>query len=234
MTLILLPNILAEGANPDLWLPASVGNAVRSLNGLICESEKGGRAFLRLFGVRDLPQRLLNEHTQPKELDELLKPLSKGETWGVVSDCGLPCLADPGAALVRRAQALKISVEALSGPSSITLALMLSGLPGQSFAFHGYLERDEDRLRAQIRALEKRSLQEKETQVFIEAPYRNQKLIKRLIEDLHEKTLLSAACDLTLSSQEVVTQSAGTWRKRPVPDLAKRPAVFLFAARVEV
>ncbi len=229
MTLYLLSNVLGEGSSKEL-LPQGMDAVVRSLQGLIAESEKGARVFLRLFGIRELPCQLLNEHTKSQEMEALLAPLLKGETWGVISDAGLPCLADPGAHLVRHARRNKIPVRAFSGPSSITLALMLSGLSGQSFAFHGYLEREENVLHKQLRALEKRSAQEKETQIFIEAPYRNQKMLQHLLATLNEKTLLSVAWDLTLPSEHVRTESVASWRKHPLPDLHKKPAVFLFSA----
>jgi 16S rRNA (cytidine1402-2'-O)-methyltransferase len=226
--------LLAEELPHGLFLPKSVDEAVRNINGLIAESEKSARAFLRRFSYPEgkhfssIPLKTLNEHTKPEEIDELLQPLLKNETWGLISDCGLPCLADPGAGLVRRAREKGIQIKAFVGPSSITLALMLSGLPAQCFAFHGYLEREEEPLKLKIRALEKRSQQENETELFIEAPYRNQKLLTRLVETLNEKTLLCVAWDLTLPTEGVITQRVSFWRKNPLPDLAKKPAIFLF------
>ncbi len=230
--LLLFPNLLAEGTLPADFLPKSVDEAVRSIDGLIAESEKGGRAYLRLFGVapQNMPIRVLSEHTRPEEIAELIEPLKKGQRWGIVSDGGLPCLADPGAQLVRRARELNIPVQAFVGPSSITMALMLSGLSGQCFAFHGYLEREEEKLSRQIRALEKRSLQEKETELCIEAPYRSPKLLGQLLANLNDKTLLCVAWDLTGPSEGVITQSVAAWKKKPLPDLTKKPAIFLFYA----
>lgn len=227
MPLLLLPNLLGEGQPPELFLPKSVGDAVRTLQGLIAESEKGGRAFLRLFGVRDLPTKILDEHTAEKEIGDLLAPVLKGERWGVVSDCGLPCLADPGSALVLRARQSGIPVSAFVGPSSITLGLMLSGLPAQRFCFRGYLPRDDESLKKEICALERRAQQEGETQLFIEAPYRNEKLFAKLLENLNEKTLFCVACDLTLPTENVMTKSVGAWKKNALPSLHKRPTLFL-------
>ncbi len=231
--IFLFPNLLAEGTDPTIFLPKSVGEAVRTIDGLIAESEKGGRAYLKLFGIapQNMPISVLSEHTRPEELEELLVPIKKGQRWGVVSDCGLPCLADPGAQLVRRARELNIPIQTFVGPSSITLALMLSGLSGQCFAFHGYLEREEEQLSRQIRALEKRSLQEKETELCIEAPYRSPKLLGQLIANLSDRTLLCAAWDLTLPTQGVITQTVSAWKKAALPDLTKKPTVFLFFAR---
>src|SRR5262249_13098213 len=146
MTLFLLPNLLDETLAWEPFLPASVAAAVQSLDGLIAESEKEGRRYLRRFVNHErmaaTPIRLLNEHTQPKEIGELLEPLIRGERWGLISDAGLPCIADPGAPLVLLAHEKKIRVETFSGPSSIVMALQLSGLSGQRFAFHGYLPRE--------------------------------------------------------------------------------------------
>ncbi len=230
MTLLLFPNLLAEGTSPDQFLPKSLGEAVKTIEGLIAESEKGGRHFLRLFSVRDLPIKTLSEHTKEKEIDDLLAPLLKGGRWGLVSDCGLPCLADPGARLVFRAKRQGIRVHAFVGPSSITLALMLSGLPAQKFTFHGYLEREEEKLKREIRMLEKRSQQERSTELFIEAPYRNQKMLKTLLDTLHPTTLLSVAWDLTLPTEAVITESVATWKKMTHPDIHKKPAIFLVMA----
>lgn len=220
--LFLLPNLLSPDATiEDSFLP-SVATIVQSLDGLIAESPKGGRAFLKHFKRLDLPQAVLNEHT--KDLEELLLPLQKGEQWGLVSDCGLPCLGDPGAQLVLRAKNLNIPVQALSGPSSIPLALMLSGLPAQSFTFHGYLERDQAKLQAQLLALQK----QKTTHLFIETPYRNEKLLGILLKTLLPSTLLSVAWDLTAPSQNVLTFSIQQWKQKPLPQIEKHPALFLF------
>jgi 16S rRNA (cytidine1402-2'-O)-methyltransferase len=220
--LILLPNLLSPESTTDDTFTPSVALAVASLDGLIAESPKGGRAFLRHFGRLDLPQFLLNEHT--KDLSELLEPLKAGKCLGLVSDCGLPCLADPGRELVLSVQALNIPVKAYSGPSSIPLALMLSGLPAQSFTFHGYLERDPSLLVPQLLALQQQRL----THLFIEAPYRNEKLFAILVKTLKDKTLLSIASDLTGPAEAVHTHTVAGWRKLPPPAIGKSPTLFLF------
>lgn len=230
MTLFLFPNLLSDEGDHRDFLPASVDRAVSTIDGLIAESEKGARAYLRRFSFsapktfRDIPIRLLNEHTRSEELVDLLSPLLKGETWGLISDCGLPCLADPGATLVKQAREKGIKIEAFVGPSSLILALMLSGLPAQRFAFHGYLDRDP---RKQISHLEKRAKEEKATQLFIEAPYRSQKLLEQLIATLSSSTMLCVAWDLTMPSQQVISQSVAKWKIGPTPILEKHPTVFL-------
>lgn len=227
--LLLLPNVLGEVAHHELFLPASVDRAVESLDGLIAESEKGGRRFLARFNLdkkaQDVPLALLNEHTKKDEIDFLLEPIRKGERWGLISDAGLPCIADPGYELVFRARNSGILVQAFSGPSSILLSLMLSGLPGQHFTFHGYAPMEPA---LPLRRLEKRSQEEKSTQIFIEAPYRSQKFLETLLETLDPETLLACAWDLTLPTQGILSQPVALWKKSPLPNLTKKPAVFLF------
>lgn len=227
-TLYLLPNLLGEQEKWEAVLPASVSNAVTQLDGLIAESEKGGRYFLRRFPLKkplqQMPIALLNEHTQDKELAHLLEPVKRGETWGVVSDAGLPCLADPGSALVLRAHQLGIRVVTFPGPSSVTHALILSGLPGQRFAFHGYLNRE----RAEhLLTLERRSQSDQATQLFIETPYRNLQTAEAALSTLSPDTLFCIAWDLTLPTECVITQPIQKWRQSALPDIHKKPAIFL-------
>lgn len=229
--LYLLPNVLAEEAETSLWLPAGVEKAVNVLHGLIAESEKGGRKFLSRW---QLPRKLqefkieeLNEHSPKTRISELLLPLKQGESWGIVSDAGLPCIADPGSDLVFQARAAGITVKALAGPSSVTLALMLSGLPAQRFSFNGYLERKMPELTEQLIVLEKRSSSLHSTQVFIEAPYRSLNLLRSCLEVLSSQTILACASELTGPQEEVVVKSIAQWRKDPLPDLHKKRAIFL-------
>ena len=219
----LLPNLLADGVLPEEVFPRGAMDAARTLDGLIAESEKGARRYLKQVNI---PVQLLNEHTQ--DVTPLLAPLLRGETWGLISDAGLPCLADPGSRLVLSAHELGIPVMAHVGPSSLVLALMLSGLPAQNFHFHGYLERKELLLRRQLKEMERQSA----THLFIEAPYRNQKLLGELLGTLADGTWLSIACDLTAPTQVVLTRPVRLWKKGPLPCVHKRPVVFLFASSV--
>ena len=232
--LLLLPNLIAEHRRHELFLPSSIDRAVASLDGLIAESASAGRRFLGRFKTKkpphQIPLALFNVNTPDNDVDFLLDPIKKGERWGYVSDSGLPCIADPGAKLVRRARQLGIDVQAFVGPSSLMLALMLSGLPGQRFAFQGYLEHGAAALKQNIVRLEKRSKEDDATQIFMEAPYRNQKIVETLIETLHEATRLCIAWDLTLPSQGVICQSIKIWKKYPLPNLSKRNALFLIHA----
>ncbi len=227
----MLPNLLGEQPHHELFLPVSVDRAVSSLDGLIAESASGGRRFLGRFQTKkpahEIPLALYNEHTTDQELDFLLEPIRKGERWGVVSDAGLPCIADPGSKLVARARQTGIVVQAFVGPSAIMLSLMLSGLPGQHFAFLGYLDKERGQCKKQIQALEKKARQEKCTQIFIETPYRNQQLLQLLLDTLGEGTSLCVAWELTLPTQGILSQTVGVWKKSPLPNLEKRNAIFL-------
>lgn len=223
--LILLPNLLDESLDHSPFLPQSVGEIVASLDGIIAESERGARRFMKRFTdkFRDIPIRLLNEHTD--EIDTLLGPLQKGEKWGLVSDAGLPVLADPGARLIRRLHTLKVPIETLPGPSSIVYALQLSGLHAQSFTFHGYPPKDDKKLKEMLRTLPK-----DHTHLFIEAPYRTDKFLKTLVQNLQDETDLSIAWNLTLPSQGVRTQKIAQW-KQSLPALGKVPAVFVIRGK---
>lgn len=234
--LLLLPNLLGDQRHHEPYLPNSVDKAVKSLDGLIAESEKGGRRFLSHFeterATHEIPIALLNEHTPDDHLDFLLDPMKKGERWGLVSDAGLPCVADPGFKLVRRARELGIHVQAFIGPSSILLALMQSGLSGQKFTFHGYLDKEPKKRGEQIRRCEKMS-QEGYTQIFMETPYRNQHALQSCLEALSDSTLLCVAWDLTLPTQGIMTQTVDRWKKSTLPNLEKRNAIFLLSAFIE-
>jgi 16S rRNA (cytidine1402-2'-O)-methyltransferase len=229
--LILLPNLLGEHRDHHAFLPISVDQAVATLDGLIAESVKEGRRFLSRFKLSKpthlIPLALLNEHTPEADLDFLLEPICKGERWGLVSDCGLPCIADPGANLVRRAYALNLQVEALIGPSSLALAQELSGLPCQQFTFHGYLDRDPIQRKKQIQTMEQAVQMTSYTQLFIETPYRNMATLQTLIDTLANKRRLCIACDLTLPTQKVITQTIAAWKNAPLPDIDNSPAIFL-------
>ncbi len=227
MKLYLLPNVLGPVEDAHLFLPPAVAPAVAQIDGLIAESEGEGRRYLKHFQTKKkphlIPIALLNEHTPKEDYDFLLEPVLDGETWGVVSDGGLPCLADPGAALVAHARHLKIPIEAFSGPSSITLALMLSGLSGQSFFFHGYIPKKPEEREVALRSWEKTK---GVTHVFIEAPYRNQHTFQACLKVLRPETQLCIATNLTLPDQWVETSPIRKWKEYMI---GKRPTVFLFS-----
>ncbi len=222
--LYLLPNLLDESLPIEPFFPVSVGEAVRSIQGLIAESEKMARRYLRKFlsheEMAKMPLCVLNEHT--KEIAELLNPMERGETWGLISDAGLPCIADPGADLVWLAHKKKIEVSTFIGPSSIVMALQLSGFGGQQFSFHGYLPREALELEARVRDLDLRP----GTQIWIEAPYRSAKMLDLLKKVLQPATRLCVAVNLTTASQRVLSQTVAHWRETSF-SMEKEPAVFL-------
>ncbi len=230
--LLLLPNLLSDFRHAEVFLPISVYKAMQTIDGLIAESETEGRKYLKRFETKKpaafMPIALYNEHSPENQLDFLLEPIEKGERWGLISDAGLPCIADPGSHLVLRARRKGLTVQAFSGPSSILLALMLSGLPSQKFFFQGYLDKEPQKRKDQIRRLLTQSQSEQATQVLIEAPYRNTHMLMALIETLPESSWLTVAWDLTLPSQGVITQTVAEWKKSSLPNLEKKPAIFLF------
>ncbi|MCH9609034.1 MAG: Ribosomal RNA small subunit methyltransferase I [Chlamydiales bacterium] len=220
MTLYLFPNLLGNELDVDDFLPQSVGEAVSKIDGLIAESQSGGRRFLKRFKTKkkshEMPIALISE-----KIDFLLKPILEGESWGVVSDAGLPCLADPGALLVRRAQKLKLPLQTFPGPSSITMALILSGLPAQRFTFYGYLSKNAIKREEELLELE----QLEHTVLFIESPYRNKHTFQACLNTLDKKTLLMVATDLTLPTQFIETKSIQAWQKKPFA-IEKKPTIF--------
>ncbi|MBU6383792.1 MAG: SAM-dependent methyltransferase [Verrucomicrobia bacterium] len=224
--LLLLPNLLDESLPAEPFLPISVNDAVRRLQGLIAESEKMARRYLRRFLSHDemakLPLALLNEHS--KELTPLIQPLKRGETWGLISDAGLPCLADPGSDLVWLAHQNGIAIETFVGPSSIIMALQYSGFSGQQFAFHGYLPRETADLEKRVRELEKIG----GTHIWIEAPYRSAKMLDLLKQVCKPTTRLCVAANLTTPYQRVVSQTVARWKEHSFV-LEKEPVVFLIA-----
>ena len=240
-TLYLIPNSLGPGALDEV-LPASVRQTTAQLDYFIAENAKTARAFLKLVStthplgkpLQEIEIRELNINTAASELPALLAPLLAGRNAGLVSEAGVPAVADPGADLVRLAHQKNISVKPLVGPSSILLALMASGLNGQSFAFQGYLPTDSGQRANRLRQLEQRSRQEKQTQIFIETPYRNEAMLEAIANHCSSSTLLTVATDLTLETETVRTQSVQIWKNEITagrfPDFKKKPTVFLLLA----
>lgn len=213
------------GAATDVLAPAAIAT-IRSLKDFAVENAKSARAFL---GSLDLPVRDLNIFELEKQKD-LLAPLREGRSLGLLSEAGCPAIADPGASLVEAAHREGFRVVPLVGPSSLILALMASGLEGQRFAFCGYLPRETAEREGKIRALEKRSRSEDETEIFIETPYRNGVLLASLLSVGSPGTRLCIASDLTLPTESVKTRTVSEWKKAQ-PELGKRPTVFLLLAR---
>lgn len=231
-TLYLLPGPMGGDSLTDI-LPAAVIERLRTLEYFIAEHPKQARAFIKLAApprpIAALRIEAIAADTAAAQLDRLLEPLQAGLDAGLVSDAGAPAVADPGARLVARAHAVGLRVVPLVGPSSILLALMASGLEGQRFAFHGYLPVKTPALQRRIGELERRSRQQRETQIFIETPYRNDRLLQTLLGTATATTRLCVATHLTLADEQVHTRSIAQWRAAP-PVIGKRPTVFLLYA----
>lgn len=232
-TLYLIPVTLGDD-NISYVIPAEVIAITQKLDTFVVESEKSARHFLSTIKtakpVRQLALNLLNEHTNDKDISTLLAPLLAGHDVGLMSDAGCPGIADPGAKLVELAHQKGIRVIPFVGPSSILLSLMASGLNGQQFAFLGYLPVDKTARNLKLKEIEKRSLSHKETQIFIETPYRNQHMFEAILSTCQPNTRLCIACDISLISEVIVTKTITTWKKSVLPDLHKRPTVFLLLA----
>ena len=235
--LYLIPNALGEGDAAALAtvLPASVLARAASLGYFVGENAKSTRAFLKRVGVdrpiQEIELRELNVNTPAAEVERLLAPILAGADGGLVSEAGCPAVADPGALLVRRAHERGVKVVPLVGPSSILLALMASGLDGQRFAFHGYLPVDAGERAKTLRELDQRSRKGRETQIFIETPYRNRALLDALVASCAPSTWITVAVDLTLESERIATRTAADWKKQAAAfDMHKRPAIFLMLA----
>jgi 16S rRNA (cytidine1402-2'-O)-methyltransferase len=210
------------GGTPREALPAPAITTIRSLGDFVVENAKSARAFL---GALDMPVRELSIKVIGEERDPLA-PLHEKRSLGLLSEAGSPSIADPGATIVEQAHAEGYRVVPLVGPSSIVLALMASGLEGQRFAFAGYLPRDAGDRTHRIRELEQRSKRDKETQIFIETPYRNDVLLAALLETCKAQTRLCVAADLTLPGESISCKSVADWRRAKAA-IGKRPAVFL-------
>jgi len=231
--LVLVPAWLLEDTAPEAVIPAPVLQRIRALDDFVVENAKSARRFLSACGhprpMREIAMRELSEHTAAAEIPSLLEPAIAGRDLGLLSEAGIPAIADPGAALVAAAHERGIQVIPLVGPSSIVLALEASGLEGQRFRFVGYLPTEAAVRRAAILELERQSARNAETQVFIETPYRNDALLADLIQACRGATRLAVAADLTGSSESIRMARIDAWRAAAEP-LGKRPAIFLLQA----
>jgi 16S rRNA (cytidine1402-2'-O)-methyltransferase len=232
-TLWLLP--VALGDTPwQACLPAATRDTACPLAHFVVENAKTARAELKRVGhplpLRELAIEQLPAAPTPAEIETLMAPLLAGLDLGLMSEAGCPAVADPGALLVRRAHELGIAVKPLVGPSSLLLALMGSGLEGQRFAFHGYLPAREPERSRRIVELEGESARNKQTQIFIETPYRNGALFQALLSACRPRTRLCLATDLSLDSESIATRRVADWKAAPAPNLDKRPTVFLLLA----
>lgn len=228
-TLYLVPTSLGE-CNFNRILPAQNTEIVSALRFFIVEDVRTARRFLKKMNpaidIDSLTFFILNQHTSPEELSGFLKPMFDGNDMGVLSEAGCPAIADPGADVVAIAQKQNFTVVPLVGPSSILLSLMASGFNGQSFAFVGYLPiQPADRTKA-LKKLESRAYNESQSQIFIETPYRNMKMVEDILHSCQPATRLCIAADITLETEFIKTKTIKEWKGK-LPDLNKRPCIFI-------
>jgi 16S rRNA (cytidine1402-2'-O)-methyltransferase len=228
--LYLIPTTMGA-SNPMQVLPLQVKEMVENLNIFIAENEKTARRHIKQL-VPEKRQSLLqfyhlNKFTEPSEIPSFLNLCKEGYDMGLLSEAGCPGVADPGAEIVKLAHHEGIQVIPLVGPSSILLAMMGSGMNGQRFTFNGYLPIDKKERKKEIKDLERLSFDKKEAQIFIETPYRNNKLLEDFLQLLNPVTQLCVACDLTLPTEFILTKPVSQWGKIKT-DLHKRPAIFIF------
>ena len=227
--LYLIPTTLGEN-EPLEVLPLSVKKIVEGLTFFIVENEKSARRFIKKITPRksqsSLKLFLLDKYTDDSEAIKYLDPCSLGADVGIISEAGVPAIADPGASIVMMAHRKNIRVVPLVGPSSITMAMMGSGMNGQNFAFNGYLPIDKNDRKKAIKELEKLSKAKDQSQIFIETPYRNEKMFTELKQSLTPSTLLCIASDITLNSEMIKTMSVSDWKDQTI-DIHKRPTIFI-------
>jgi 16S rRNA (cytidine1402-2'-O)-methyltransferase len=227
--IFLIPTTLGE-MNPYNVLPADILPIIQSVKYYFVEDVRSARRFLKKMDdkiiIDDLQFFEINKRMNITEMTQFLKNAFDGHNLGIISEAGCPGIADPGADVVRVAHKQAIQVCPLVGPSSILLSLMASGLNGQEFAFCGYIPVKHPARGKTIKHLEHRVFYENQTQIFIETPYRNNSLLQDLIRSLDERILLCVACDLTLDTEYIATKPIKEWKKG-LPDLHKRPAIFL-------
>ena len=230
--LYLIPSAISQGASQAMLTP-QLKDVLQNTKHYIAEHAREARRFISSLklgiSIEDLEFTELNKYTSDDQYLEMLQPLMDGKNLGVLSDAGCPGIADPGAEIVREAHRQKIKVVPLIGPSSIVLGLMASGLSGQNFRFTGYLPIDKKELKQRLIHLEDQSRKENETQIFIETPYRADKLLEQLISLLRPTTQLTLAKDLTGQTEEIITLPISSWRKNKIK-IGKIPTVFLFMA----
>lgn len=226
--LYLIPSTLGDSQVDDV-LPCGIEKIINSIDYYIVENERSARRFLLKAGllkpVELITFFVLDKHNPARDTEKFLATLSLAD-MGVISEAGMPCIADPGAEIVKTAHMKGIQVIPLAGPSSIFMTLMASGLNGQNFAFVGYLPVKHHERTARIRQLEKRSLEEHQSQLFMEAPYRNNQLLNDILETCHPATQLCIGADVSLVTEMIQTRTIGEWKKKR-PDLHKHPAIFI-------
>jgi len=225
-----IPTTLGETENPFDVLPQTIKRSIELLDYYIVENEKTARKFIKSICAEKVQASLhlsaLNKHTQDAEYKKMIQDCVEGKNVGLMSEAGCPGVADPGAVIVKLAHEKGIQVVPLVGPSSILLALMASGMNGQSFAFNGYIPIEAAEKKLAIKNLEKLSVSKNQSQLFIETPYRNNKMLEDLLSSLHPETYLCVACDITLPTEYIKTMRVVNWKKTKI-DLHNRPTIFI-------
>lgn len=228
----LIPNTLGDTATADV-IPSGVVHVLHSLKYFIVEDIRNARRFLVKTGyphkIDDIVFFELNKHTVLTEIPDFLAPCMEGIDVGIISEAGVPAVADPGALVADAAHIRGIRVVPLTGPSSILMALMASGMNGQNFAFRGYLPVDKKELSISLKDMETRSKRENQTQIFIETPYRNSRLFEEILKVCQSSTKLCIAKNITTDKENIEVKTIDEWRKSK-SDLDKQPAVFLIQA----
>lgn len=228
--LYLIPVTLGE-TEVDKVLPSYNREIILGIKDFIVENIRSARRFLRAVSkevnIDELTFYELNEHTDVRTIGNYLDALKDGRPMGVISEAGCPAVADPGADVVDLAQRQGLKVIPLVGPSSIILSVMASGMSGQSFSFNGYLPAKPQERAAKLKFLEARARKEKQTQIFIETPYRNAKMIESILQVCKPETKLCIAAGITCENEYIVTKTVAQWKKAKVPELGKIPAIFL-------
>ncbi len=228
--LYLIPTTLGETENPFDVLPQTIKRSIELLDYYIVENEKTARKFIKSICPEKVQASLhlssLNKHTQDSEYKKMIQDCVEGKNVGLMSEAGCPGVADPGAVIVKLAHENGVQVIPLVGPSSILLAIMASGMNGQSFAFNGYIPIDASEKKLAIKNLEKLSISKNQSQLFIETPYRNNKMLEDILSSLHPETYLCVACDITLPTEYIKTMRVVNWKKTKI-DLHNRPTIFI-------
>lgn len=229
-SLYLIPVTLGESSPLGRVLPIENQYITLKIKHFIVEDVRSARRFLKKvdksINIDELTFFIMNKHTQPTEISSFLQPLKSGFDMGIISEAGCPAIADPGADVVRIAQEAGYTVIPLVGPSSILLSLMASGFNGQNFAFSGYLPIQTNERSKALKKLENRIYSEDQTQLFIETPYRNLKMLDDILQHCQANTKLCIAADISLESEFIQTKTVRAWKKQK-PDIDKRPCIFL-------
>lgn len=227
---LLIPTFLGEAEYQSV-MPERIRTEIERLRFFAVENEKTARRYIKKVVPAAIIDELtffpIGKHSTEEDILHCIEPCMKGHDVGIISEAGVPAVADPGAAVVALAHTKNIRVVPLSGPSSILMGLMASGLSGQNFAFNGYLPIGKAERRARLRELESIALRGASAQIFIETPFRNVQMFSDVIEALSPRTMLCIACDISTQNEYIRTMSIGEWKKMGVPDINKRPSIFI-------